>query len=189
MSDLKHEEKIAEMMGYYQKGFPVQTRLDENSLVLYAENLAEYTIPQLNAAMKKIIRTCKYFPSIAEICEAVESLTEYVSTDGKGIPDAGEAFREVIEQAKLHSVFTDKWKFSTPAIAKAVQRFGKNEVLYMDESEIGIARAQFRKIYEEELNKQRERKVNNEVLKDGRMANLVNKLAGKSKVLALEGRT
>lgn len=189
MATLEHEEKIIEMMGHYQKGFPVQARIDKEGLAFYAEMLAEYTIPQLNAAMKKIIRTCKYFPSIAEICEAVESLAEHVSTDGKGIPDAGEAFGEMIEQAKLHSVFTDKWKFSTPAIAKAVQRFGKNEVLYMDESEIGIARAQFRKIYEEELNKQRERKVNNEVLKDSRMANLVNKLAGKSKVLALEGRT
>ena len=189
MSDLNHEQKIAEMMGYYQKGFPVQTRIDDDSFVLYAENLAEYTIPQLNAAMKKIIRTCKYFPSIAEICEAVESLTEHVSTGGKGIPDAGEAFREMIEQAKLHSVFTDKWKFSTPAIAKAVQRFGKNEVLYMNESEIGIARAQFRKIYEEELHKQAERKLNNEILQGGAMADLVNKLAGKSRVLVLEDRT
>ena len=61
-------------------------------------------------------------------------------------------------------------------------------MLYLPESEIGIARAQFRKIYEEELNKQRERKANNEVLKNSRMADLVNKLAGKSKVLVLEGR-
>ena len=189
MSDLKHEEKIAEMMGYYQKGFPAQTRLDDEGLVLYATMLAEYTIPQLNAAMKKIIRTCKYFPSVAEICEAADSLAEHVSTEGKGVPDAGEAFREMIEQAKQHSVFTDKWKFSTPVIEMAVKRFGKMEILYLPESEIGIARAQFRKIYEEELKKQRERKVNNEVLKDSRMANLVNKLAGKSKVLALEGRT
>ena len=95
----------------------------------------------------------------------------------------------MIEQAKQHSVFTDKWKFSTPIIEMAVKRFGKMEILYLPESEIGIARAQFRKIYEEELKKQRERKVNNEVLKDSRMANLVNKLAGKSKALALEGRT
>ena len=97
MSDLKHEEKIAEMMGYYQKGFPVQTHLDDEGLALCATMLAEYTIPQLNAATKKIIRTCKYFPSVAEICEAADSLAEHVSTEGKGVPDAGEAFREMIE--------------------------------------------------------------------------------------------
>ena len=57
----------------------------------------------------------------------------------------------------------------------------------MNESDIGIARAQFRKIYEEELHKQAERKVNNEVLQGGAMADLVNKLAGK-RVLVLDDR-
>ena len=186
MSDLKHEEKIAEMMGYYQKGFPVQTRLDETSLVLYAENLAEYTIPQLNAAMKKIIRTCKYFPSIAEICEAVESLTEHVSTDGKGIPDAGEAFREMIEQAKLHSVFTDKWKFSTPAIAQAVTMFGRQKVFEMLDADIAIHKAQFRKSYEAVLSRAKERKVNNAALENSKMVSIVDKLTARS-TLTLEG--
>ena len=182
---------IVKTLSLYLEMFP-ECKLSPMGLNMYAAALSKYTVPQIKAGMDKLIadvETGTYFPKPAHIIKAINDLSIHVATDGKGIPDAGEAFKEMLEQAKLHSVFTDKWKFSTPITAKAVQRFGKNEVLYMDESEIGIARAQFRKIYEEELNKQRERKVNNEVLKDSRMANLVNKLAGKSKVLALEGRT
>jgi hypothetical protein len=181
---------IVKTLSLYLEMFP-ECKLSPTGLNMYAATLSKYSVAQVKAAMDKLmadVETGTYFPKPAHIIKAINDLAVHVSTDGRGIPDAGEAFREMIEQAKLHSVFTDKWEFSTPAIAKAVQRFGKNTVLYMNESDIGIARAQFRKIYEEELHKQAERKLNNEVLQGGAMADLVNKLAGKSRVLVLEGR-
>ena len=180
---------IVKTLSLYLEMFP-ECKLSPMGLNMYAAALSKYTVPQIKAGMDKLIadvETGTYFPKPAHIIKAINDLSIHVATDGKGIPDAGEAFKEMLEQAKLHSVFTDKWKFSTPIIAKVVQRFGKNEVLYMNESDIGIARAQFRKIYEEELHKQAERKLNNEVLQNGKMADLVNKLAGK-RVLVLEDR-
>ena len=183
-------KEIVKLLNLYLEMFP-ECKLSSTGLNMYAMSLSEYSTAQVKAGMAKLMKdveTGTYFPKPAHIIKAINDLAVHVSTDGKGIPDAGEAFAEMLNQARLHSVFTDKWKFSTPAIAKAVQRFGKNTVLYMNESDIGIARAQFRKIYEEELHKQAERKLNNEVLQGGAMADLVNKLAGKSRVLVLEGR-
>ena len=185
MSDLKHETKIADMMGFYQKAFPVQTRLDGDGLVLYAKMLSRYTIPQLRAAMDKIILTCKYFPSIAEICEAVESLTEHVSTGGKGIPTADEAWNEMIRQANWRND-TQKWEFSTPEIAQAVTMFGRQKVFEMLDADIAIHKAQFRKSYEAVLSRAKERKVNNAALENSKMVNIVDKLAARS-TLTLEG--
>ena len=183
-------KEIVKLLNLYLEMFP-ECKLSSTGLNMYAMSLSEYSTAQVKAGMDKLMKdveTGTYFPKPAHIIKAINDLAVHVSTDGRGIPDAGEAFAEMLNQARLHSVFTDKWKFSTPAIAKAVQRFGKNTVLYMNESDIGIARAQFRKIYEEELHKQAERKLNNEVLQGGAMADLVNKLAGKSRVLVLEGR-
>ena len=182
-------KEIVNVLNAYLEMFP-ECKLGSKGLNMYAFTLSQYSAEQVNAGMRKLmqdVETGTYFPKPAHIIKAINDLSIHVATDGKGIPDAGEAFKEMLEQAKLHSVFTDKWKFSTPIIAKAVQRFGKNEVLYMNEADIGIARAQFRKIYEEELHKQAERKLNNEVLQNGKMADLVNKLAGK-RVLVLEDR-
>ena len=180
---------IVKTLSLYLEMFP-ECKLSPTGLNMYAATLSKYSVAQVKAAMDKLmadVETGTYFPKPAHIIKAINDLAVHVSTDGRGIPDAGEAFREMLEQAKRHSVFTDKWEFSTPEVEMAVKRFGKMEILYLPESEIGIARAQFRKIYEEELNKQRERKVNDEVLKDSRMTDLVNKLAGK-RVLVLEDR-
>lgn len=179
-------KSIVDMLGTYLEIYP-ESKLSAKGLAMYSRPLRRYSLEQIRIAMDKLSETSEFFPKPVHIIKEINNLAVHVATEGRGIPDAGEAFREMIEQAKRHSVFTDKWKFSTPAIAKAVQRFGKNEVLYMNESEIGIARAQFRKIYEEELHKQAERKLNNEVLQNGKMADLVNKLAGK-RVLVLEDR-
>ena len=183
MTDPKN---IVKLLGAYLKMYP-ECKLTAEGLAMYSRPLGKYSLEQIRIAMDKLSETSEFFPKPVHIIKEINNLAVHVATEGRGIPDAGEAFREMIEQAKRHSVFTDKWKFSTPIIAKAVQRFGKNEVLYMNESEIGIARAQFRKIYEEELHKQAERKLNNEVLQNGKMADLVNKLAGK-RVLVLEDR-
>ena len=177
---------IVKTLSLYLEMFP-ECKLSPTGLNMHAATLSKYSVAQVKAAMDKLSETSEFFPKPVHIIKEINNLAVHVATEGRGIPDAGEAFREMIEQAKRHSVFTDKWEFSTPAIAKAVQRFGKNEVLYMNESDIGIARAQFRKIYEEELHKQAERKLNNEVLQGGAMADLVNKLAGK-RVLVLEDR-
>ena len=185
MTDPKN---IVKLLGAYLKMYP-ECKLTAEGLAMYSRPLGKYSLEQIRVAMDKLSETSEFFPKPVHIIKEINNLAVHVATEGRGIPDAGEAFREMIEQAKRHSVFTDKWKFSTPAIAKAVQRFGKNEVLYMNESDIGIARAQFRKIYEEELHKQAERKLNNEILQGGAMADLVNKLAGKSRVLVLEDRT
>ena len=181
-------KSIVDMLGTYLEIYP-ESKLSAKGLAMYSRPLRRYSLEQIRIAMDKLSETSEFFPKPVHIIKAINDLAVHVATEGRGIPDAGEAFREMLEQAKRHSVFTDKWEFSTPEVEMAVKRFGKMEILYLPESEIGIARAQFRKIYEEELNKQRERKVNDEVLKDSRMTDLVNKLAGKSKVLVLEGRT
>lgn len=184
-------KEIVKLLNLYLEMFP-ECKLSSTGLNMYAMSLSEYSTAQVKAGMDKLMKdveTGTYFPKPAHIIKAINDLAVHVSTDGKGIPDAGEAFAEMLNQARLHSVFTDKWKFSTPAVEKAVQRFGKNEVLYMQESELGTARAQFRKIYEDELRKQRERKVNNAVLENSRISDIVDKLAGnaRSKIF-LEGK-
>ena len=112
-------------------------------------------------------------------------MTEHVSTGGKGIPTADEAWNEMIRQANWRND-TQKWEFSTPEIAQAVTMFGRQKVFEMLDADIAIHKAQFRKSYEAVLSRAKERKVNNAALENSKMVSIVDKLAARS-TLTLEG--
>lgn len=68
-------KEIVEILADYIEVYP-GTKISGKGLVLYAENLEEFDAASLRKAMNKLIRTCKFFPTIAEICSVLTPSTE-----------------------------------------------------------------------------------------------------------------
>ena len=55
-----------------QASYPQMTRLDEAAITAYVEEIGSLKPEDFAAGMKVLVRTSKFFPSIAEIIEATE---------------------------------------------------------------------------------------------------------------------
>ena len=65
-------EKNIEVLAYFASGYPM-AKIKIETLVVYAQALADYNSEQLKAAMMTLLRTKKDFPSVAEICQALSA--------------------------------------------------------------------------------------------------------------------
>jgi hypothetical protein len=115
------------------------------TLEVYAEFLKDLDADVLEEAIKMVVVTCKFFPSIAEIRSACADLV----ARSTGLPSAIDAWGEVLE--KIHRYGNTRLggsvpEFSHPLIANLVRRFGWND-LCLSENEIAD-RARFLEAYE-----------------------------------------
>lgn len=62
MSD---QTEIIKILTPYLMAFP-QSKMNEGSLIVYARALSSLSIAEIDAAMLKLMRTVKFFPSLAE---------------------------------------------------------------------------------------------------------------------------
>lgn len=174
---------INQILTIYSKVFP-QSKIDDEGMALYVKLLEPILSPiQVSLAMKKLTLTSKFFPSVSEIIEAAKSVTDEASQST--IPSVDEAWREVVQQ--IHNAFVyKKPKFSTPEIERAALNMGWTSLCYLEVGEMNTARAQFRDIYNGIIKREKDKKVNNEVLKtlpDSRLQELVNKTTDRLKLV------
>jgi hypothetical protein len=105
-------------------------------------------------AVSKVLMTSKFFPTVAEIREAVESLKEKQSA----LPSAEDAWEEVSRKLDIYK--TPTW--SHPAIARVVKLIGFSNLCHSEN--IAIERGQFFKIYSAYEKREKDSEVNQNVL-------------------------
>ena len=156
----KHQMEIVATLTPYLMALP-QSKINEGSLVIYAKALSSLSIAEIDAAMLKLMKTSKWFPTIAEIFEASENIETFIT--GKSKPTADMAWAEAMKLAHDKWIY-GKWEYSCKEVELAVNYFGKMELCQIETDNINTARSQFMRIYESVLKRQRDIKTNGEVL-------------------------
>lgn len=159
--DTEHEAKIIMTLTPYVVGFP-QSKMTAESLVIYAKALSSLSVAEINAAMLKLMRTCKFFPTVAEIFEEARVMKEFA--EGRRLPTPDEAWAEAQKEVRTKHLHGGEWEFSCPEVKTAVERFGKFELCNLKIDETNTARAQFMRIYKSIVERARDEKTNREVL-------------------------
>ena len=166
----EHEQEIIMTLTPYLLAFP-QSKMTAEGLVIYAKALSSLSIAEINAAMLKLMRTCKFFPTVAEIFEQATVMKDFAS--GKEIPSPDEAWAEVQSEVRRKHLYRE-WEYSCPEVKAAAEHFGKFEV--------NTARAQFMRIYKAIVDRARDKKANWQVMKSlsqSQAKALVDKVAEK----------
>lgn len=131
--------------------------LDDNRLRLYVEMLSDIPPSILETAVKKLIMTNKFLPSIAEIREVAYGIKGIIS--GTAAPDESEAWGEVIKA--IQSVgYYGKPKFSHEAITTAVNNIGWQDICMTTNDGMNTLRSQFRRAYQLAAERQKDNRDN-----------------------------
>ena len=173
---MSNETDIIKVLAPYLAAFP-QSRMDRSGLIIYARALKELSVAEINAAMLHLMRTMKFFPSVAEIFEAADTIRG--AAKSSGLPDAGEAWREAIACVQKYSVYKE-WQYSCDAVKQACKRFGVRDLCELETDNVNTARAQFMRIYNEIVSTaKRRREVSGtmQALGSGNVAALISGLA------------
>ena len=155
--------------------------LDDARMRLYVEMLSDIPPQILEAAVKKLIMTNKFLPSIAEIRETAYGIKGTIN--GTAVPDESEAWGEVVKAIRSVGYYR-KPKFSHEAITTAVNNIGWQDICMTTIEGMNTLRAQFRRAYQLASQRQKDNRdnavlgisPNNEKLKQ-LTGNLVKKLS------------
>lgn len=155
--------------------------LEKDRLQFYVMMLSDIPPQILDAAVKKLIMTNKFLPSIAEIRETAYGIKDTIS--GTAAPDESEAWGEVVKA--IQSVgYYGKPKFSHEAITAAVNNIGWQDICTTPNEGTNTLRSQFRRAYQLAAQRQKDNRdnavlgisPNNEKLKQ-LTGNIVKKLS------------
>ncbi len=131
---------------------------------IYGMMLRDLPPELIISVIKKCVEQSKYFPSVAELREAAQSLVN--TMQGKNnVPDWGEAWSE-IEKAMYSTPWGKKPKFSHPAITKTVEYYGWHALQTCLSEDLNVIRAQIRRIYDDTVKRYVETKHNMRILAD-----------------------
>ena len=156
----REREEALKMLATALTAFP-NSKADGKTLALYVQMLDDLSVTEIKAALYKCIRTAKYFPTIAEIREAAESVK--ARANGTAKPTAEQAWFEAKENVRKHGSY-QKWDYSCPEVKEACRSFGIEDLIMLSASEENVARAQFFKIYNSVLTRKKEEHENSQVL-------------------------
>lgn len=131
--------------------------LDDARMRLYVEMLSDIPPQILEAAVKKLIITNKFLPSIAEIRETAYGIKGTIS--GTAAPDESEAWGEVVKAIQSVGYYR-KPKFSHEAITTAVNNIGWQDICMTTNDGMNTLRAQFRRAYQLAAQRQKDNRDN-----------------------------
>lgn len=131
--------------------------LEKDRLQFYVMMLSDMPPQILEVAVKKLIMTNKFLPSIAEIRETAYGIKDTIS--GTAAPDESEAWGEVIRA--IQSVgYYGKPTFSHEAIATAVNNIGWQDICTTPSDGMNTLRSQFRRAYQLAAQRQKDNRDN-----------------------------
>lgn len=134
--------------------------------------LQDIPFPIAKAALLKVCRSSRFFPTVADIVAAAREINPQVEQ----LPTAEEAWAEVQKEI-LRAGHNLPTRFSTPTIRHAVEAIGWMNILL---SENAMAdRAHFLRIYDAMRTRQVARSENETVLKIAGVGDMVKMLAEK----------
>lgn len=157
---LTRDAEIIKILKPYFMAFP-KSGMDEGALLIYARALSELEPSEVNAAMLMLLKTSKFWPSVAEIFDAAKTIRERV--EGSAIPSAADAWGEAISLVKKHGVYKP-WEYSCPEVEEAIEKFGRYELCMIEENAVNTARAQFMRMYDQIVTRNQKQKQADEVL-------------------------
>ena len=131
--------------------------LDDARMRLYVEMLSDIPPQILEAAVKKLIMTNKFLPSIAEIRETAYGIKGTIC--GTAAPDESEAWGEVMKAVRSVG-YCGKPKFSHEAITTAVNNIGWQDICMTTYDGMNTLRAQFRRAYQLAAQRQKDNRDN-----------------------------
>ena len=131
--------------------------LDDARMRLYVEMLSDIPPQILEAAVKKLIMTNKFLPSIAEIRETAYGIKGTIS--GTAAPDESEAWGEVVKAIRAVGYY-GKPKFSHEAITVAVNNIGWQDICMTTNEGMNTLRSQFRRAYQLAAQRQKDNRDN-----------------------------
>ena len=131
--------------------------LDDARLRLYVEMLSDIPPSILETAVKKLIMTNKFLPSIAEIREVAYGIKGIIS--GTAAPDESEAWGEVAKAIRSVGYY-GKPKFSHEAITTAVNNIGWQDICMTTNDGMNTLRSQFRRAYQLAAQRQKDNRDN-----------------------------
>lgn len=143
------------VLSMFLKAYP-NARLDEEGLAVYVLLLDSVSLIELKLAMKKLVMSSRFFPSVAEILAAVDSLRRTIQP---GTLSVEEAWQEVQDQMRAAFPYK-KPVFSTPEIAKTVRSIGWMMICTVSPGDVAIVRAQFRDAYKNIIHRAKDRQEN-----------------------------
>ena len=131
--------------------------LDDARLRLYVEMLSDIPPSILETAVKKLIMTNKFLPSVAEIREVAYGIKGIIS--GTAAPDESEAWGEVAKAIRSVGYY-GKPKFSHEAITTAVNNIGWQDICMTTNDGMNTLRSQFRRAYQLAAERQKDNRDN-----------------------------
>lgn len=150
-------ESSAKLLTLARKSFP-SSKTDAETITLYLAALDDLTYAQIKAGVLKCMNTAKFFPTIAEIREAAESMVEHANHTGK--PDAGEAWGEVMRFIMKSSPYDQHpFPWSCEEVHEAVRRMGTLTLFETTNESLPATRGQFMKIYDKLLAEKKDKAV------------------------------
>lgn len=105
--------------------------VDEATLAIYAESLLDLDYPAAQRTVHGLIRTSRFFPTIAEVRTAW-------AEHELGVPSAGAAW----EQA------SNRWPVTNPVVRRALELVGGSYAIRTSENPVAI-RAHFMRVYDD----------------------------------------
>ena len=134
---MTNQEAIA-IIGYLAVAFP-NTKIEEATVDVYRESLLDLPYAQTADAAKIIVKTARFFPSIAEIRE-----TTLRHMPAAYIPTSSEAWANVADQLQQSGTWHAP-TFAHPLIAQAVRTMGWYDLCRSDNQMTD--RAHFMRLY------------------------------------------
>lgn len=131
--------------------------LEKDRLQFYVMMLSDMPPQILEVAVKKLIMTNKFLPSIAEIRETAYGIKGTIS--GTAAPDESEAWGEVVKAIQSVGYYR-KPKFSHEAIAAAVSNIGWQDICMTPNDGMNTLRSQFRRAYQLAAKRQKDNRDN-----------------------------
>ena len=122
---------------------------------LYIDYLQTIDLETAKQAIRRVIQTSKFFPTIAEIRENVVKVSPQL------LPQSDQAWLEVMQQLSDAGYYKQP-KWSCDAVKDAVKAIGWTTLCRSEN--IAIERAHFLKIYDGISNRYKDDQVNREVL-------------------------
>jgi len=114
MNETQSEVEKATTLNLLAQLLPSQRQLDAGTLAAFVRLLAPYTAAQVEAAAQKIVRTQKWFPTVADFVEAIEGSRE---------ERAAEAYALYLHGRRVAG-YMDDARFDDPAIHYATYLMG-----------------------------------------------------------------
>lgn len=112
---------LSTLQASFGKELPVVT------VKLWAKDLQRFEFDPAMEAVRVLRGTQRFFPSLAELIEAVVG-------EAEAVPDAADAWAEVLEQVRAVGYYGHA-AFSHPAIANAVTSIGWHAICLSDEDD------------------------------------------------------